>query len=180
MGVLVDDLLLLAQLDQGRPLAREPVDVGSLLTELVDDHRMLHAQWPADLAVEPAGPVEGDEPRLRQAFGNLLGNVRAHTPPGTRLRAHVAPVAGGGVAVEVADDGPGLPADMVETVFERFVRADPSRTRASGGTGLGLSIVASIVAAHGGTVSAANGADGGAVFRVVLPERVPEQAGEEM
>jgi two-component system OmpR family sensor kinase len=174
MGLLVDDLLLLAELDQGRPLAREPVDVGALMTELVEDHRMLHPQWPVELMVEPAGTIDGDEPRLRQAFGNLLANIRAHTPAGTRVRARVAPAAAG-VAVEVADDGPGLPADIVDTVFERFVRADPSRTRASGGTGLGLSIVASIVAAHGGTVSAANGKDGGAVFRLSLPERVPDE-----
>jgi len=179
MGLLVDDLLLLAELDQGRPLARESVDVGALMTDLVEAHRMLHPQWPAELTVEPADPIEGDEPRLRQALGNLLANVRAHTPAGTRLRARVAP-APGGVSVEVADDGPGLPADIVDTVFERFVRADPSRTRASGGTGLGLSIVASIVAAHGGSVSAANGDGGGAVFRLFVPERVPEQVDGEV
>src|SRR5262249_50172664 len=147
---------LLAQLDQGRPLEHEPVDVVALVTELVEDHRVLHPEWPIELTAVPAEPIEGDEPRLRQAFGNLLANIRAHTPAGTAVQVDVAP-AGEGVRIEVADNGPGLPPGLVDQVFERFVRADPSRTRASGGTGLGLSIVASIVAAHGGHVSAANG-----------------------
>jgi len=174
MSLLVDDLLLLAQLDQGRPLEHEPVDVAALVTELVDDHRMLHAEWPIELTIESAGPIEGDEPRLRQALGNLLANIRAHTPAGTAVHVDVAPVEDG-VQVEVADDGPGLPPGLVDQVFERFVRADPSRTRASGGTGLGLSIVASIVAAHGGRVSAANGDNGGARFTIVLPDRMPDE-----
>jgi two-component system OmpR family sensor kinase len=174
MSLLVDDLLLLAQLDQGRPLEHEPVDIVALVTELVDDHRLLHPEWPIELTTTAADPIEGDEQRLRQALGNLLANVRAHTPEGTGVHVDVTPVADG-VQVEVADDGPGLPPDLVDQVFERFVRADPSRTRASGGTGLGLSIVASIVAAHGGHVSAANGDGGGARFTVVLPERMPSE-----
>ena len=174
MSLLVDDLLLLAQLDQGRPLEHEPVDVVAVVRELVEDHRLLHPEWPIELTAEPAEPIEGDEPRLRQAFGNLLSNVRAHTPEGTAVHVDVAPVEDG-VRVVVADDGPGLPPELVDQVFERFVRADPSRTRASGGTGLGLSIVASIVAAHGGHVSAANAEHGGARLTLVLPDRMPDE-----
>jgi two-component system, OmpR family, sensor kinase len=173
MSLLVDDLLTLAKLDQGRPLARDQVDIGGLVRELVDDHRMLHPQWPIELRAEPVGEIEGDPARLQQALANLLANTRAHTPAGTAVLVTVRS-APGGVTIEVADRGPGIPPELLGQVFERFFRADPSRTRASGGSGLGLSIVASIVQAHGGRIEAANGDEGGAVFTVFLPTTAPE------
>jgi two-component system OmpR family sensor kinase len=110
----------------------------------------------------------GDELRLRQAIGNVLTNARLHTPAGTPISVSVSKRPDE-VVIEIADRGPGIPADELERVFERFFRADPSRARASGGSGLGLSIVASILEAHGGRVEAENRPDGGAVFRLVLP-----------
>jgi two-component system, OmpR family, sensor kinase len=179
MSLLVDDLLTLAKLDQGRPLARDQVDIGGLVRELVDDHRMLHPQWPIELRAEPVGEIEGDPARLQQALANLLANTRAHTPAGTAVLVTVRS-APGGVTIEVADRGPGIPPELLGQVFERFFRADPSRTRASGGSGLGLSIVASIVQAHGGRVEAANGDEGGAVFTVFLPTTAPEQPPQDL
>jgi two-component system, OmpR family, sensor kinase len=168
MGVLVDDLLQLAQLDQGRPLDVGAVDLAELLGALVADHRMLHPEWPIELDVEPLGAVPGDELRLRQAFGNLLANARSHTPTGTHV--HVAVRRNGGsVAIEAADDGPGIAPEHLEKVFEPFFRADPSRARTSGGAGLGLAIAASIVHAHGGRIEAENRDGGGALVRIVLP-----------
>jgi two-component system, OmpR family, sensor kinase len=172
MGILVDDLLTLARLDQGRPLTREPVDVGVLVGELVEDHRLLHPEWPAELDVSADAEVVGDRVRLRQAFANVLANARSHTPPGTRVEVTVAADAAG-VTVTLADEGPGIPEDVIDSVFERFVRADPSRARSSGGSGLGLAIVEGIVRAHGGRVEAANRPQGGAVFTVWLPSEPP-------
>jgi two-component system OmpR family sensor kinase len=177
MSLLVDDLLTLAKLDQGRPLARDQVDIGALVGELVDDHRMLYPQWPIELRAEAVGEIEGDQARLQQALANLLANSRAHTPAGTAVLVSVSSVPGG-VTIEVADRGPGIPPELLDQVFERFFRADPSRTRASGGSGLGLSIVASIVQAHGGRVQAANSDEGGAVFTVFLPTTPPEDSPE--
>jgi two-component system OmpR family sensor kinase len=171
MGVLVDDLLLLANLDQGRPLERHPVELSRLVTEMAADQRMLHSEWPVQLRVAPDIEVVGDDLRLRQAVGNLLANTRAHTPPGTRIVISVS-ARDGMAAIEVADDGPGVPADVMERVFERFFRADPSRSRASGGSGLGLSIVAAIAEAHGGSVEVESPPAGGAVFRILLPLHV--------
>ena len=171
MGVLVEDLLLLARLDQGRAIERQPVDVAALVGELVEDHRMLHAEWPIELRSGDVPDVLGDELRLRQAIGNVLTNARLHTPAGTPIAVSVSQRAEE-VVIEVADRGPGIPADELARVFERFFRADPSRARASGGSGLGLSIVASILEAHGGKVEAENRPDGGAVFRLVLPVSV--------
>jgi two-component system, OmpR family, sensor kinase len=168
MGVLVEDLLLLAKLDQGRPLERHPVDLSRLVTEMATDQRMLHGDWPVQLRITPGVEVVGDELRLRQAVGNLLANTRAHTPPGTRIVLSVE-AHDGVAAIEVADDGPGVPADVMGRVFERFFRADPSRSRASGGSGLGLSIVAAIAEAHGGSVEVESPPAGGAVFRILLP-----------
>jgi signal transduction histidine kinase len=168
MGVLVEDLLLLAKLDQGRPLERHPVGLSRLATEMATDQRMLHPDWPVELRISPGIEVVGDELRLRQAIGNLLANTRAHTPPGTRIVFSVE-ARDGMAAVEVADDGPGVPAEVMGRVFERFFRADPSRSRASGGSGLGLSIVAAIAEAHGGSVEVESPSAGGAVFRILLP-----------
>jgi signal transduction histidine kinase len=168
MGVLVEDLLLLAKLDQGRPLERHPVALSRIATEMATDQMMLHPNWPLEPRITPGIEVVGDELRLRQAIGNLLANTRAHTPPGSRTVLSVD-VRDGMAAVEVADDGPGVPPDVMGRVFERFFRADPSRSRASGGSGLGLSIVAAIAEAHGGSVEVESPPAGGAVFRILLP-----------
>lgn len=169
MGVLVDDLLLLARLDQGRPLEREPVDLRGVAGDLVTDAQRLHPEWPLEFEDSPAPlVVTGDDVRLHQAIGNLLANCRAHTPPGTPLAVRLS--SGGGMAVvEVADRGPGIDPEISGRVFERFVRADDSRARASGGSGLGLSIVSSIVEAHGGRVELDTEVGKGSTFRLLIP-----------
>ncbi|HEY3764665.1 MAG TPA: ATP-binding protein [Gaiellales bacterium] len=172
MGVLVEDLLLLAKLDQGRPLAHQQVHLSELVAEMAGDQNMLQPDWPLELRIDPGVEVVGDEQRLRQAVGNLLANTRAHTPRGTRTTVAVAMRAGMAM-VEVADDGPGIPDEIMGRVFERFFRADPSRSRASGGSGLGLSIVSAIAEAHGGRVEAESPQGGGAVFRILLPPEAP-------
>ena len=169
MGVLVDDLLLLARLDQGRSLEREPVDLGALAAEAVDAARAVDPDRPLTLHVEGSVEVVGDRGRLRQIADNLLANVRAHTPPGAAASVRVAAEGGCGV-LEVEDAGPGLSASERARAFERFYRADPSRTRDAGGAGLGLAIVDAIAAAHGGRASAGPAPTlGGAAFRVELP-----------
>ncbi|HEX6677639.1 MAG TPA: HAMP domain-containing sensor histidine kinase [Actinomycetes bacterium] len=176
MGGLVDDLLLLARLDQGRPLERHPVDLGAVVTEAVEAARAVEPGRPLELGIGLTDSVEvlGDQDRLRQVVDNLLGNVRAHTPGGTPARVRVWSQDGTGV-VEVADDGPGLTMEQAERVFERFYRADSSRSRApaehgrEGGSGLGLAIVAAIATAHGGRALVRSTPGDGAVFRVELP-----------
>ena len=167
MGHLVEDLLLLARLDEGRPLERRPLELVSLVTEAVETASAVGPEWP--LTLEAGEPVEviGDETRLRQVLDNLLANVRAHTPPGTPATVRVT-TAGDEAVIDVADRGPGMTVEQADRVFERFYRADPSRSRQHGGTGLGLGIVEAIVSAHGGSVSAAPGPEGGAVFTVRL------------
>lgn len=168
MGRLVGDLLLLARLDEGRPLEREPVELVSLANEAIETARAVSTAWTTTL--EARGPVEivGDPARLRQVFDNLLSNVRAHTPSGTSARVAIRREDDTAV-IEVADDGPGLSDDDAARVFERFFRADPSRSRKHGGAGLGLGIVAAIVHAHGGTIAASPAPGGGAAFTVRLP-----------
>jgi two-component system OmpR family sensor kinase len=169
MGHLVDDLLLLARLDEHRPIERAPVDLVALAGEAVEAARTVGPEWPLTLRAEHPVEVSGDGSRLRQVFDNLLANVRAHTPPGTETTITI--IQDGDAAVcTVADDGPGIPADTANRLFERFYRVDPSRSRSSGGAGLGLSIVAAIVAAHGGTVTAAPTNEGkGSAFTVRIP-----------
>jgi two-component system OmpR family sensor kinase len=169
MGVLVDDLLLLARLDQGRPLDHAPVDVVALARDAVEDARASYPDHDVSLgAVAERALVTGDELRLRQVLANLLANACTHTPPGTSVTVAVA-ARDDGVVVEVADDGPGLTRDEAAHVFERFWRADTSRARASGGSGLGLSIVAAITEAHGGRAEVESAPGAGATFRVWLP-----------
>ena len=170
MGLLVDDLLLLARLDQQRPLERRPVDLLVLAADAVTDARAVDPGRPVELQVvgSAAPVVTGDEPRLRQVVANLVANALRHTPPGTRVVVTVG-VEGASAMLAVTDHGPGLAPEEAERVFERFYRADPSRTRARGGTGLGLSIVAALVAAHGGTVDVETSPGHGATFRVRLP-----------
>jgi two-component system, OmpR family, sensor kinase len=179
MGVLVDELLLLARLDQGRPLESAPVDLARVVTDAVADAAAVEPQRPISLDAPTQLMVDGDETRLTQLVVNLLANARTHTGPTTPVRVRVA--AEGRLAVlEVEDDGPGLGPEP-ERVFERFYRADRARSRTSGGAGLGLSIVAAVSEAHGGRATAGRSPSGGALLRVELPlatsPAVPEPAG---
>ena len=186
MGLLVEDLLLLARLDTERPLDRRPVDLFALAAEAVNDARAVAPDRPIELVLGDDGDrggsalvVLGDDRRLRQVLANLVDNALTHTPAGSPVEVRV----GGssldgrpGAAVEVVDHGPGLTPEQTERVFERFYRADPARSPADGGTGLGLSIVAALVAVHGGTVAVDSVPGRGARFRVVLP-LAPDAAG---
>ena len=167
MSLLVDDLLLLARLDEGRPLEREPVELDHVVGESVETARALDPARPIELTASPAGVV-GDRDRLRQIVDNLLANARSHTPPGTPVHVRVGP-SNGTAVVEVEDVGPGLAPEDVARVFERFYRTDASRSRASGGVGLGLSIVAAGARAPGGPVAATSEPGEGATFRITLP-----------
>jgi two-component system OmpR family sensor kinase len=184
MGLLVEDLLTLARLDQQRPLNMAPVDLLTLAADAVQDARMVAPDRPIDLTVAPGAAfiVDGDEPRLRQVIGNLLNNALTHTPPDTPVWVKIASGAldsgTPAVVLDVADDGPGMSADQAQRVFERFYRADEARNRASGGTGLGLAIVAGLVAAHGGTVSVRTAPGQGADFQVRLPLSPDAQASD--
>ena len=152
MSELVEDLLLLARLDQGRPLDLKPVDVALLAADAVSDAQAADAshRWALDVPPEPL-LVCGDEHRLRQVLANLLSNARIHTPPGTSVRVGVQ-AEGPWAVLAVHDDGPGFPPDLLPRAFDRFTRADASRSRDSGGVGLGLAIVAAVVSAHRGEV----------------------------
>jgi two-component system OmpR family sensor kinase len=166
METLVDDLFLLARLDQERPLRRERVDVAAVMEQAAAGVR---ASAPdRTVLVSAASPVfvEGDADRIRQVIDNLLVNAVTHTPPGTRVEAGVCNEEGTAV-LRVEDDGPGIDPAETSSIFLPFYRSDPSRTRASGGAGLGLAIVAAIVEAHGGTVAARPGPGG--TFEVRLP-----------
>jgi two-component system OmpR family sensor kinase len=169
MGVLVEDLLLLARLDQNRALLREPIDLAALAADAVEDARAADPDRRISLDL-PGTPVVAvvDEARLRQVAGNLLSNALFHTPPGTPVTVRVAEE-GPDAVLEVADQGPGLTPEAATKVFEPFFRSDPSRDRATGGAGLGLSIVSAIAEAHGGRVEVAATPGGGATFRVVIP-----------
>ena len=174
MGVLVEDMLLLARLDQQRPIEHRPVDLLTLAADAVQDARMIAPQRTIELTVGTGAAflVLGDEVRLRQVIGNLMSNALNHTPDGTPVGVRILagprqPVPS--VVLEVTDQGPGLRPDQAERVFERFYRADTARTRTAGGTGLGLAIVAALVAAHGGTVALDTAPGRGATFRITLP-----------
>jgi two-component system OmpR family sensor kinase len=168
MSSLVEDLLLLARLDAGRPLARDEVDLTRLVLETVADARVVGPEhrWRFDLPDEPV-EAPGDEQRLHQVVTNLLNNARRHTPPGTTVTVGVHRDADEAV-LTVLDDGPGMSPELVDKAFERFTRGDSSRTRESGGAGLGLSLVEAITSAHGGTVSVAS-EPGRTCFEVRLP-----------
>ncbi|MCP2260680.1 two-component system, OmpR family, sensor kinase [Streptoalloteichus tenebrarius] len=196
MSLLVEDLLLLARMDEERRWRREPVDLVPVAVEAVESARVVDPDRPLSLVILPesgdddAPPptVLGDEARLHQVAANLLGNALSHTPAGTPITVRV------GVdedlrhgVLEVVDRGPGLTREQAERVFERFYRGDPARTRPHsrtgyGGTGLGLSIVDAIVTAHRGRVEYLPTPGGGATFRVTLPladEDAPEPADRE-
>jgi len=174
MGVLVDEMLLLARLDQGRPLEAEPVDLAHLAADAVADARAVEPDRPITLEGPDHLVVLGDEGRLQQLVSNLLANPRVHTPRGTPVRARLGSE-GTMAFLEVEDDGRGFGPDPGR-VFERFYRADPARARASGGTGLGLSIVAAVSEAHGGRATAGASPSGGARIRVEIPLRDPTPA----
>ena len=170
MSELVEDLLLLARLDMGRPLRAERVDLATLVYEAVADENAIDPDRPREVSVDGAVEVSGDANRLRQVLVNLLANARMHTPPGTPIQ--VCARGDERVTIVVADQGPGLSAEQLTRVFERFYRADAARTHRSGGgsgVGLGLSIVAAIVVAHHGTVKAEGALGAGARFTVTLP-----------
>ncbi|MCW1100172.1 HAMP domain-containing histidine kinase [Streptomyces sp. RS2] len=169
MTLLVEDLLLLARLDAGRPLEFGPTDLVPLVVDTVSDARAagLDHTWRLDLPDEPA-PVSADPARLQQVLVNLLGNARSHTPPGTTVTARVRRD-GPWLCVDVADNGPGIPAELLPRVFERFARGDSARSRATGSTGLGLAIVQAVTTAHGGGVTV-DSAPGRTIFTLHLPK----------
>ncbi|USX45234.1 sensor histidine kinase [Dietzia kunjamensis] len=171
MGVLVEDLLTLARMDEQRPIARDRVDLLALAADAVHDARVLAPDRTIGLEVidGPGTPeVLGDEVRLRQVLGNLVDNALRHTPPGVSVTVRVGTEADVAL-LEVADAGPGMTADEAARVFERFFRADASRTSSTGGSGLGLAIARSLVEAHGGSVTVETAPGRGATFRVRLP-----------
>jgi len=182
MSGLVEDLLLLARLDEGRPIQRDPVNLSRIVDDGVADLRALEPEREVTAEVEPAVFVAGDEDRLRQVVANLLANVRVHaggaSPVEVMLRTlptEATASAGATAELRVVDHGPGIdPADAAH-VFDRFYRSDPGRSRERGGAGLGLSIVASIVAAHGGRLWHERTANGGATFAFTL-ERLESTA----
>ncbi|MFR9728325.1 sensor histidine kinase [Saccharopolyspora sp. MS10] len=170
---LVEDLLLLARLDERLTLQLAPMDLRTLAADALHDVHALDPSRPAELTGPGGGPPAAapalaDEERLRQVVTNLVGNAVRHTPPGTPVRIGVGS-AGGFAVLEVADEGPGLDAAQAERVFQRFYRADDSRSRSSGGSGLGLAIVRSLVEAHGGRIELDTRPGAGARFRVLLP-----------
>jgi len=168
MTGLVEDLLLLAQIDAGRPLASESVDLSHLTVDAVSDAHVAGPEhrWVLDLPEEEI-IVPGDQRRLHQVLANLLANARTHTPAGTTVRIGLS-TQDGQVLWRVADNGPGIPESVRGEVFERFARGDTSRSRAAGSTGLGLAIVAAVVEAHHGSVQATS-SPAGATFTVRLP-----------
>lgn len=169
MTGLVEDLLLLARLDEGRELERIPVDLTRVLVDAVSDAHVAGPEhdWDLDLPEEPILAL-GDAERLHQVVANLLANARVHTPVGTRVLVALAAEKGSAV-VTVTDDGPGIPENLRDTLFERFARGDASRFRGTGSTGLGLAIVSAVVTAHHGSVTVAS-EPGRTQFRVALPQ----------
>jgi len=168
MSALVEDLLLLARLDAGRPLAREEVDLAALAVDALTDAHVAGRdhRWRLDVPEEGA-VVVGDAARLHQVLANLLGNARVHTPPGTTVDLRVLPEPTG-VRLEVHDDGPGIPADLAPVLFQRFTRGDGARNRAAGSTGLGLAIADAVVSAHHGTLTVTS-TPGSTTFAAWLP-----------
>jgi len=169
MGVLVEDLLTLARLDEVRDLIREDVDLARLAGDAVDDARATAPDREIDLRHTGNARVVGDPHQLRQVFANLLRNALVHTPPGTPIDVDVREEGVNTVVLEVRDHGPGLPTDENDALFDRFWRAEAGRKQGKAGAGLGLAIVAGIVAAHHGDVRAENAPGGGARFTVTLP-----------
>jgi two-component system OmpR family sensor kinase len=169
MGRLVDDLLLLARFDAGRPLARRPVDLASIAAEAVQQARIVAPGRPITLEAAEPVMVDADAERLRQVIDNLIGNAIQHTPPGSPVTVTVASEPGSG-RLTVADRGPGMTPEQASHVFERFYRTDDARTRTRGGAGLGLAIASSLAAAHGGDLTVDTQPGHGAAFHLRLPQ----------
>ena len=170
MGILVDDLLLLARLDQGRPLERVPVDLGAIVLDACADARVADPARRVTARIDAPAQVIGDDLRLRQVLANLVRNAIVHTPPGTPIEVDLG-LSGTRAVIDVVDHGAGIRPDHAQRIFERFHRADPARSGDQGGSGLGLSIAAAVVAAHGGRLDVRDTAGGGATFRIELPAR---------
>ncbi len=168
MGVLVEDLLTLARLDEVADTPHAQLDLAALVRDAVDDGRASAPGRAIGIEVDGPALVLGDRDQLRQVLGNLLRNAIVHTPQGTPIEVSLAHV-DGEVRLEVRDHGPGLPTSDAEALFERFWRSEAGRERGRGGAGLGLAIVAAIVDAHDGEVRAGNAPGGGATFVVTLP-----------
>ncbi|MFG2861190.1 ATP-binding protein [Streptomyces sioyaensis] len=173
MHGMVEELLLLARLDQGRPLAAAPVDLGKLAQDAVADARAVDPGRPITIDEQGETFAHGDEDRLLQVLRNLLDNALRYTSPGTPISVTVHAPDDVHVELNVTDQGPGMDPDTAARIFERFYRGDASRTPGSGGTGLGLSIVKSIAEAHGGTVTVRTTPDEGSTFTVTLPACTP-------
>jgi len=177
MGGLVEDMLMLARLDEQRPIERRPVDLLTLAADAVQDARIVAPSRAIDLTVGTgtAFLVLGDEGRLRQVISNLMSNALTHTPEGSPITVRIFAGQQAGnppvpsAVLEVIDHGPGLTPEQASRVFERFYRADQARGRRTGGSGLGLAIVNALVTAHDGTVSVDTGPGRGATFRITLP-----------
>ena len=168
MGTLIEELLMLARLGQAHPLEMEAVDLVRIAGDAAADHATIDPTRPVELTGADEAIFTGDRQRLHQVVSSLLSNVRAHTPEGTVTRIEVT-ARHDAVLLNVTDDGPGIPESALGHVFDRFYRADPSRSRRSGGSGLGLAIVEAIVTAHHGTITADNAEGGGARITVSLP-----------
>jgi two-component system OmpR family sensor kinase len=178
MTTLVEDLLLLARLDAGRPLEVGDVDLTGLALDTLSDAHAAGPDhtWTVEVPDEPV-LIRGDGPRLHQVLANLLANARTHTPPGTRVRLSLSAV-GDSAVVSVCDDGPGIPPALMPDIFQRFSRGEQSRSRVAGSTGLGLAIVAAVVTAHGGRIDVRS-TPGDTRFIVTLPLHGMPQAGSQ-
>jgi two-component system OmpR family sensor kinase len=175
MGVLVDELLLLAHVDQTRPMEPVEVDLSGLVRDAVDDARAREPDRSLEATIAEGVTVMGDSDRLLEAVNNLIENAFVHTSAASQVHVEMASD-GSNAVLKVADSGPGLSPDALAHVFDRFWRGDPSRTRGSGGAGLGLAIVAAVASIHGGSVSAENQESGGACFTLRVPLLQPETA----
>jgi two-component system OmpR family sensor kinase len=175
MGVLVEDLLTLARLDEAPELRRAQVDLSRLADDAVEDARATSPERTISLSAPDAALASGDPHQLRQVLGNLLRNALVHTPAGTPVEVSVEQD-DSTVTLSVRDHGQGLPAASRATLFDRFWRAEGGRERGKAGAGLGLAIARGVVEAHQGQISAQNADDGGALFVVRLPKSAPEPA----
>jgi two-component system OmpR family sensor kinase len=178
MTRLVEDMLLLARLDSGRPLETEPVDLSKLAVDAVADAHVagLDHDWSLELPEEPV-VVAGDAPRLQQVLVNLLANARTHTPAGTTVTTSLSATGSGDAVLTIADNGPGIPSTLQPEIFERFARGDTSRSRREGSTGLGLAIVSAVVKAHRGSIEVRS-TPGDTAFTVRLPCSQPAHSSD--